>query len=363
MKSSEEYQSWWLGGAHSDVQTFLKEEFAEIERTTKTVIWIATGLFFLRGFLEVFSHVDLKTEFAYRIAGFIWLAALCWCYGHSNFVKFKASVFFLYILSFCTMISWLATQHQIHVAYVAVPLVLSMAFGILMWPTIKGVYWPVLGVLMPSMVMLYVMEAAPKDFAAYIFYFFVGVCFAIAVRRTRMKTAFTLFVFRENLRNQATKDPLTNLLNRAGWRTNAQNMYEKHMVMGQPVVVAFVDIDHFKKVNDQYGHAMGDKVLIQTAQTISKCLDKGALLARVGGEEFVAAMPNMNLEQAKQLAETIRKSVEDNKNPVPITVSIGLSQTRQDVDLTQAMHEADMLLYRAKEQGRNRICEGNLDLK
>lgn len=357
MTSRGDYQNWWLGGAHADVQSFLKEEFSEIERTTKTVIWIATGLFFVRGFLELFFPVDLKIEFLYRAIGFLWLAALCWCYGHSSFIKLKASIFFIYIVSFCGMVCWLATQHQIHVAYVAVPLVLAMAFGILMWPMIRGLYWPILGIFFPSMIMLYTMDAAVKDFAAYVFYFFVGSCFAIAVRRTRMKTAFTLFVFRENLRNQATKDPLTNLLNRTGWRSDAQNMYEKYMVMGQPVVVAFVDIDHFKKVNDNYGHAMGDKVLIQTAQTISKCLDKDALLARMGGEEFVAAIPNMSIQQARDLAEKIRKSVEDNKLPVPITVSIGLSQTGKGVDLTQAMHEADMLLYDAKEQGRNRVCD------
>jgi diguanylate cyclase (GGDEF)-like protein len=124
-----------------------------------------------------------------------------------------------------------------------------------------------------------------------------------------------------------------------------------------------LDIDHFKRINDQYGHAVGDQVLRQFALTLGEQLHESELFARLGGEEFAIIVPGLAPELAQFTAERLRRAVQDLHiseagQRLPITVSIGLAGCATDTtapSLDVLLAEADRALYRAKAHGRNRV--------
>lgn len=351
------YQRWWLGGETPDLKVFLTEEFSEVERTWRQVMWIAAALFCLRGGLELFSAaaVDWKAEGVFRVGGTLLFMVMALWYGQKSAIPYRTHIVFAFMVVYSCAISWSAQQHAIHVGFLAVPFVLSLVFGVLMWPRIGGLYWPVLGISIPTFYTLYALDSPVRHVVFYAFYFAVGLAFAVVFRRMRLRKSFALFVFRERLRDENTRDVLTGLLNRTGWRTYAETLDEEQKTHGAPLNVAFLDIDYFKKVNDQHGHAIGDRVLMDTARILARHLPRRGLLARLGGEEFVAALPDMTPEQAEVVLERMRKAVADHEGLAPVTISIGLAQTKPGKGLNDAMHEADMLLLQAKEAGRNRL--------
>jgi len=121
----------------------------------------------------------------------------------------------------------------------------------------------------------------------------------------------------------------------------------------------FLDLDHFKKINDTYGHLIGDEVLKQTVNAINECVREGDLLARFGGEEFVLLLPSTNEEKALHLAERIRttlnsKTIKVNDLKIKVSISIGLTSTKDDnYDLNELLKNSDNALYDAKNDGRN----------
>jgi diguanylate cyclase (GGDEF)-like protein len=165
-----------------------------------------------------------------------------------------------------------------------------------------------------------------------------------------------------SLRMEASSDPLTGALNRrAGDAALAAAL--KHAI-GQrlPLTVLFLDLDHFKAVNDIHGHAVGDRCLTVLAETIAGQLDSGDSLSRYGGEEFQVVLPGRSLAQGRELAERIRIAVAQtridcNGLKLTLTVSIGVA-TRQAEDTTiQTLQErADKALYKAKRSGRNCVA-------
>lgn len=357
MVSLNGYQRWWLGGETSDLKVFLTEEFSEVERTWRLVMWIAAILFLLRGTLELFSSapIDWQAEGIFRAGGTLLFMSLAVWYGTKSAIPYRTHIVLAFLFIYACAISWSAQQHNIHVGFLAVPFVLSLVFGVLMWPRIGGLYWPIAGIVLPTFYTLYVLHSPVRHVAFYGFYFAVGLAFAIVFRRMRLRKSFALFVFRERLRDENTRDVLTGLLNRSGWRTYAETLDEEQKTHGTPLNVAFLDIDYFKKVNDQHGHAIGDRVLMDTARILARHLPRRGLLARLGGEEFVAALPDMSQAQAEIVLERMRKAVADHEGLATVTISIGVAQTGPSKGLEEAMHEADMLLLTAKEQGRNRL--------
>lgn len=118
-----------------------------------------------------------------------------------------------------------------------------------------------------------------------------------------------------------------------------------------------LDIDHFKKVNDTYGHSIGDEVLIQLSRILSKSIRKVDILFRWGGEEFLILMPNIEGEEAYKAAERLRKTIQDARfvKDIPIRASFGVTQL-QDADTLDALvKRADKAQYKAKASGRNNV--------
>jgi diguanylate cyclase (GGDEF)-like protein len=158
----------------------------------------------------------------------------------------------------------------------------------------------------------------------------------------------------------ATTDPLTGVLNRRGLLARAERDLKLALRSGHPLAVVLFDIDHFKRINDTYGHAEGDRVLCQLATAVRGALRSTDLFGRIGGEEFLVVMPHTTGQAAARVAERARRRIEQvvavGHPPVPVTASFGvawLSERRGDLDRLQSA--ADRALYRAKSNGRNRV--------
>ncbi len=131
---------------------------------------------------------------------------------------------------------------------------------------------------------------------------------------------------------------------------------EKSKRYENPLSVMMIDVDHFKRINDEFGHLSGDSVLKKIASSISTTLRDFDIVGRFGGEEFLVILPNTAIDDAFSAAERIRKNVENikiSKKDVSVSVSIGVCQWSGD-DLKNLLSEADRLLYCAKSNGRNR---------
>ncbi len=165
------------------------------------------------------------------------------------------------------------------------------------------------------------------------------------------------------LQKQAVTDELTGLPNRREFLDVAENMLRTHEV----VSLFILDVDKFKTINDTHGHDAGDDVLRALAEVGMASARQLDIFARLGGEEFVALLPDTNLDQAWEIADTLRARYEKQDfshswrtgQPIPFTVSIGVTERRPDeIDVSPVLKRADEALYRAKEEGRNRVERG-----
>ena len=172
--------------------------------------------------------------------------------------------------------------------------------------------------------------------------------------------------FRDHLEEQRQKallDPLTGLPNRAAWTERMDLELARWQRYGGELLLAVLDIDHFKRINDDFGHLAGDKVLKIIAGELAKRLRKTDFMARFGGEEFVLLLPSTPLDGALQLLDTLRLAVEAcpfhfKGERVVITLSGGIASFSGAERSEQVFERADQALYRAKRSGRNRIEQG-----
>lgn len=166
----------------------------------------------------------------------------------------------------------------------------------------------------------------------------------------------------EEQRQQAMIDSLTGLTNRAGLQKRMEEEFERWQRYGGQLLLVVLDVDHFKLINDRFGHLAGDKVLKLIAMQLSRRLRKTDYIGRFGGEEFVVLMPGTSMEQGAIALEELRAGIEASpfhfKNePVPVTISIGFTQFTRGDTLEGVFERADKAMYRAKDQGRNRVLQ------
>jgi diguanylate cyclase (GGDEF)-like protein len=163
------------------------------------------------------------------------------------------------------------------------------------------------------------------------------------------------------LKTFAARDPLTGIFNRAHFMERLEAEAGRHFRTSDPMTLVMLDADHFKAINDTYGHATGDRVLVSIAQTCAGVLRADDVLARYGGEEFVALLPSTSRSEALDIAERIRTAVAamtvaaPSGEAIAVTVSIGLSTLASpDPGCRRLFDSADSALYDAKRAGRNR---------
>lgn len=171
-------------------------------------------------------------------------------------------------------------------------------------------------------------------------------------------------LFRE-VEQLSLTDPLTGLRNRRGFEGDARQSIEIAIRYKKPLSVLMLDIDHFKKVNDTYGHAKGDKVLVRIALVCRQVMRSTDLIARFGGEEFCPLFPETTAENAMLLAERMRLAIyaerfESDAQSFSVTVSIGISECIGSGDsLEKLLVRSGEALYKAKNTGRNRVLIWN----
>lgn len=198
--------------------------------------------------------------------------------------------------------------------------------------------------------------------------FFSGAVFVFLVCSLSLKTALDLqriYV----LEQENVTDPLTGLFNRRYLDRRIVEEFQRAMRFEQPFSVFILDIDHFKNVNDMYGHQIGDMVLKKLGHLITESVREVDVAIRYGGEEIMVILPNTRIENAFELAERLRKQIEETimveadprkRQPaIHLTVSIGVSEYQfpDGWDNAQKVLErADKALYQAKDQGRNRVA-------
>lgn len=163
------------------------------------------------------------------------------------------------------------------------------------------------------------------------------------------------------LRELSMRDALTQLHNRRYFDEHGKRLFLHAARYHRPFSVMLADIDHFKKINDTYSHAMGDEVLRRIGEILSTKVRSSDLVARYGGEEFVVAFPETDLKQAHETCESLRKRIESypwsELHPdLKVTMSMGLSSDARVADIHAMLEAADDLLYRAKHAGRNQVC-------
>jgi len=188
-----------------------------------------------------------------------------------------------------------------------------------------------------------------------------------------ISTAFILLAMakeRTELRHRtaAMVDPLTGIANRRAFLQEASLLIKRHIGNPRPIAVLLLDLDHFKSINDRFGHAIGDRVLTIFADAARNSMRGSDLIGRLGGEEFAAMLIDTSRDKAVAVAERIRKGFAQvaqdvDTRPVCATVSIGVVHCLEPtLDLPDLLAQADHALYCAKERGRNRVEVASLDM-
>jgi diguanylate cyclase (GGDEF)-like protein len=169
-------------------------------------------------------------------------------------------------------------------------------------------------------------------------------------------------------RTAAMIDPLTGIANRRAFLQDAAHLAKRLAVNPRPTAVLLIDLDHFKSINDRFGHALGDRALEVFAEAARQSIRSSDLLGRLGGEEFAAVLCDTGRDKAVAVAERIRETFaksarEVDGRPVCATVSIGLVHSQDaGFDVAEQLAQADQALYFAKERGRNRVEVASLDM-
>lgn len=159
----------------------------------------------------------------------------------------------------------------------------------------------------------------------------------------------------------ARQDPLTGLYNRRAFMELAGMSWSAASRGNRSLVLIMMDIDHFKDINDKYGHKTGDAVLVAVSERLRLNSRSSDIVARWGGEEFILLLTETDIEQAKSYAEKLRQaiaglSISAGSQQISLTASFGVSLCGTDTTLEDMIHLSDALLYRAKSEGRNRVC-------
>jgi diguanylate cyclase (GGDEF)-like protein len=167
--------------------------------------------------------------------------------------------------------------------------------------------------------------------------------------------------YHEEIYRMTIVDGLTQIHNKRYLQEALEREVMRARRHGRELAVLMFDIDHFKRINDQYGHLAGDHVLRELARVVQTRVRRDEVFARYGGEEFALILPETSLEGAGQLAEILRDKIEKHTfvfqgERIPVTISMGGAILREDDTGTDLVKSADAKLYEAKRSGRNRVC-------
>jgi diguanylate cyclase (GGDEF)-like protein len=278
----------------------------------------------------------------------VYLASLWFTFGHDSFAA-RATVFGLSSAAVLLMAVF-ELEHGSHERTVATHLTALMLFGSALAALLRVFYTLWLGADVHSL-----FTGDPGQFA------YVAAYVALVIGAT---FGFMLMIadkLRGELARLATLDPLTEVFNRRAFTDLATRELGRAARLGAPLALAMIDLDHFKSVNDRFGHAVGDEVLREFVAIARRCLRQQDLIGRYGGEEFCVLLPDTQPQEAVMIAQRLRSAAEHARVPIrdastSFTVSVGVAHSsRAGLDLDNLLREADAALYRAKALGRNQV--------
>lgn len=290
----------------------------------------------------------------------------------------RKSPFYLGV-TFCTLANVLlvcftlvspnpTTSALIH-NFVIISLDLYVAYVCLKAKSAKGNYtFQILGVLYVILVLACSWRVAGGVFKMTLSFsetlprlFWIMMSLTVFPMTTVLLTLHTSQRLQEEINEQARRDMLTGAFNRRAFEEFTNREWALAMRHGFPMSILMVDIDHFKKINDQHGHQVGDETLIQMSNAAQNVLRTNDIWCRVGGEEFVALLPNTSIEQANIVAERIRSVIEETTfstagGLLNVSVSIGVAERSSNQShWSEFLATSDEALYKAKAAGRNRV--------
>lgn len=167
--------------------------------------------------------------------------------------------------------------------------------------------------------------------------------------------------YQQRIEDMASTDKLTGLLNRHAFTILIDQLLAGYRREPRPMSLIMADIDHFKEINDRYGHLAGDEVLQAVSKRLQAALRESDLAVRWGGEEFLMLLRACDLSEAERIAENLRQAIQEEtfnvlKHHIPVTISLGVSQFTGEETTAQLIDRADEGLYQAKRGGRNQVC-------
>lgn len=200
----------------------------------------------------------------------------------------------------------------------------------------------------------------PEEISRFYAAYFVNALFCLINEYFRSRSHEELAEINFEKQRQANSDPLTRLPNRRFIEQVFLNKLYQKTEQNYPLMLVVLDIDYFKKVNDNYGHDVGDEVLKHLAEVMKKYTRESDIVARVGGEEFLLVFPKTDFSVGVKICEKLRKVISERPYSyqnieIVITASLGCVGIKQAKDVSSGLKQADDLLYRAKDNGRNRI--------
>ncbi len=198
-------------------------------------------------------------------------------------------------------------------------------------------------------------EIAAPERLAFGFYYLLSTTAGLVLRRARGNLAVRMQREADGLWQRAVTDPLTGLLNRQGWLSLADTAMQDAVASGAQPAVLFIDVDHFKRVNDGHGHQAGDELLQQLGAIIEARMGPGDLCARLGGEEFTCLLPHSTEAHAELLAERLSADYRERALRYGSTLSIGVATHGRGDLLNDLLARADAALYEAKHRGRDQV--------
>lgn len=325
---------------------WLWPQYAGLQQYAIPLLMLAfgcSGLRFASGFLELRQHAPITHRTIHMLmalaAATILLASVSGRQQHAVLVAF------LFVLAFSLAMVWIGVMTVQHSrdagGYFLAAAVAAMA-----------------GTATTALAVWYGLPyTAPAFHAAGWGVVIEGILLALALAR-RMRQYQQA---RQHAEALARIDPLTGLLNRRAFMEMSTPLWNNARRNDRPLAVLMADIDHFKDVNDTYGHAVGDEVLTAISRLLADACRGSDVAARWGGEEFVMLLPETELPQARQLAERLRLSIEalpfrTGGKTFQVSASFGIAELGIHSQLDQLIAEADDWLYRAKQRGRNRVA-------
>lgn len=228
------------------------------------------------------------------------------------------------------------------------------------WPTLRHFITGTLVCVLPMLFALATAGVDPAVWAHYTIYLGASVLVAFALWRQRVLAARASTRLRAELVRRASEDAMTGVLNRAGWNLQAPRVLAAAEANDQPVALLYLDLDHFKSINDRHGHAVGDAVIEHAARLIRDEVREHDVVARLGGEEFAVLLTGAGASRAPAVAERIRDDFENRSSPAPCSLCVGVADRLPGESLKALMGRADAALLRAKRNGRNRVEQADV---